>query len=297
MANTTNLGLGKLTGSEKLKTYPTVQAGNMDTIDTAFGAGFGVSGKPTVNASINNLADGLAIISNNNTHAAITAGQFVYVRNHGSLSEGLYVATANISANGTLSGSNLTADTSGGLNALSSEVSNKVNTSDRVVLDRNVSTSLLDCNSTTDPGMYRIINTTSNRPFNYGILTDLKSNDYKAQMAIPVTGESLYIRGKSSSDWGSSDVWNKIVPQDNMGVTGENQTINFDTEGRFLVYVDMSNSTGTKPGSSNGYLITITRSANAALQLFFGSATSSKTISMRTKYGGSWGDWRSVTLS
>lgn len=122
MANTTNLNLVKLSGSEKLKNYPTNQAGNMDTIDSAFGAGFGLSGNPSVNTSINNLADGLAIIANGNTHAAITSGQYVYVRNHGSLSEGLYVATANISANGTLSGSNLTANSNGGLNALNSKM-------------------------------------------------------------------------------------------------------------------------------------------------------------------------------
>ena len=126
MANTTNLNLVKLSGSEKLKTYPTSQAGNMDIIDTALGAGFGANSKPSVNTSINNLADGLAIIANGNTHAAITSGQFVYVRNHGSLSEGLYTATANISANGTLSGSNLTADTNGGLNSVYSALNSKI---------------------------------------------------------------------------------------------------------------------------------------------------------------------------
>lgn len=129
MANTTNLNLSKLSGTEKLKTFPTPYSDNMDAIDGAFGAGFGVSGKPTVNAEINSLADGLAIISNNNTHAAITAGQFVYVRGHGSLSDGLYVATANIAANGTLSGSNLTADTAGGLNSVYSSLNSKIESS------------------------------------------------------------------------------------------------------------------------------------------------------------------------
>lgn len=122
MANTTNLNLVKLAGTEKLKTFPNSHNGNLDAIDTAFGAGFGVGTAPNVNTSINNLADGLAIVSDNNTHAAITAGQYVYVRNHGSLAEGLYVASANIAANGTLSGSNLTADSSGGLNSLNSNL-------------------------------------------------------------------------------------------------------------------------------------------------------------------------------
>lgn len=65
-----------------------------------------------------NLAAGMAILANNNTHAAIASGQYVYVRGHGSLSEGLYRATANIAANGTLSTSNLTAVSGGGLNAV-----------------------------------------------------------------------------------------------------------------------------------------------------------------------------------
>lgn len=140
MANTTNLNLTKLAGTEKLKTFPSPYNDNMDAIDGAFGAGFGVSGKPTVNAEINSLADGLAIISNNNTHVAITAGQFVYVRGHGSLSDGLYVATSNISANGTLSGSNLTADASGGLNSVYASLNSKIDTDlDKVKIVRPVS--------------------------------------------------------------------------------------------------------------------------------------------------------------
>ena len=70
-----------------------------------------------------NLADGLAIVTNGNTHAAIAKDQFVYVRNHSSLAEGLYKASAEISMNGALSTSNLTANTSGGLNALKEDIS------------------------------------------------------------------------------------------------------------------------------------------------------------------------------
>ena len=73
-------------------------------------------------ASINGIEDAIAIVANNNTHAAISTGQFVYVKNHGSLSEGLYKATTNIAANAALSTSNLTADASGGLNALSGQL-------------------------------------------------------------------------------------------------------------------------------------------------------------------------------
>lgn len=64
----------------------------------------------------------IAIVSIGSTHAAITSGQYVYVREHGTLAEGLYRATANIAANGTLSSSNVTAVSGGGLNALNSNI-------------------------------------------------------------------------------------------------------------------------------------------------------------------------------
>ena len=76
----------------------------------------------SANQAIANLQDGLAIVANGNTHAAITSGQFVYVRNHSTLADGLYKATAAIATNGTLSTSNLTADSSGGLNDLKGQV-------------------------------------------------------------------------------------------------------------------------------------------------------------------------------
>ncbi len=61
-------------------------------------------------------------MSNGNTHAAIAAGQFVYVRGHASLAEGLYTASAAIPANAALSMSNLAAASGGGLNALNNSL-------------------------------------------------------------------------------------------------------------------------------------------------------------------------------
>ena len=78
-----------------------------------------------LDAAVNGIQDGLAIVANGNTHVAITSGQFVYVRNHSTLTEGLYVASTNIAANATLSSSNLTADAAGGLNALNSKTPKK----------------------------------------------------------------------------------------------------------------------------------------------------------------------------
>lgn len=117
MATTTqNLGLIKPAGTDKIRIAQINS--NMDTLD----AKIGPVGSTPLQTQVQNLQDGLAILANGNVHAAITSGQYVYVRNHGSLAEGLYKATAAIAANGTLSSSNLTADAAGGLNALKSSV-------------------------------------------------------------------------------------------------------------------------------------------------------------------------------
>lgn len=120
MATTTqNLGLIKPAGTDKIRIAQINS--NMDTIDTKMGP---VGSTPlqtqATNAasSISALQRSMAIICNGNTHAAIAEGRYAYVRNHSSLSEGLYQATAAISANATLSASNLSAVSGGGLNAL-----------------------------------------------------------------------------------------------------------------------------------------------------------------------------------
>ena len=111
MANTQNLDLVKPLGTDHA--LVSVLNSNSDKIDAYAGA---------VNASLDGLRDGLGILADGNTHAAITSGQFVYVKNHQTLPQGLYQATTNIAANGTLSTSNLAADPKGGLNTLSEQI-------------------------------------------------------------------------------------------------------------------------------------------------------------------------------
>ena len=111
MANTQNLDLVKPLGTDHA--LVSVLNSNSDKIDAYAGA---------VNAGLDGLRDGLGILADGNTHAAVTSGQFVYVKNHQTLPEGLYKATANIAANGTLSTSNLAADSAGGLNALNEQI-------------------------------------------------------------------------------------------------------------------------------------------------------------------------------
>lgn len=107
MASTTsNLGLTKPAGTDKA--LVSVINTNSDILDRSAGG----------------LMDAIAIVANGNTHAAISAGQYVYVHNHGTLAEGLYTANSAIAANATLTTSNLTADASGGLNALNSNITN-----------------------------------------------------------------------------------------------------------------------------------------------------------------------------
>lgn len=65
---------------------------------------------------------GIAILANDNTHAAVTAGQFVFVKTHPTLTPGVYVATANIATNEALTSSNLITVPNGGLNALKTDI-------------------------------------------------------------------------------------------------------------------------------------------------------------------------------
>ena len=127
-----------------------------DTVEEIISTYSGIPGRVT-NAE-NSLAatqDGLAIMANGNTHAAIAAGQAVFVRNHSSLSEGLYWASAAIGTNATLSTSNLTADANGGLNALKAKIGNVGNTdlqSQVTSLSSNINTTNYSSDITTGTG-------------------------------------------------------------------------------------------------------------------------------------------------
>jgi hypothetical protein len=94
---------------------------------TVTGAGLPVSGSDstTIAQSVENLSGGIAIVAVGNTHDAIAQGQYVYIREHGTLAEGLYKATAAIATNGTLSVSNVSA-VSGGLGAEVSSLNSKI---------------------------------------------------------------------------------------------------------------------------------------------------------------------------
>lgn len=90
-----------------------------------------VTGESTTTA-LNNLNDALnanesaiAIVANGNTHAAIASGQYVYIKGHATLTDGLYKATAAIPLNGTLSTTNVSSASDGGLNDLDSTIKDR----------------------------------------------------------------------------------------------------------------------------------------------------------------------------
>lgn len=114
---------------------------NSNALDTVIGdiGETSVAGQlSATNNRISAVQDGLAIVCNGNTHAAIEAGQFAYVKNHGTLAEGLYRNNtgSTIAANATLSSSNLTADTSGGLNTVYDALNNRIG-KQQIVIENN----------------------------------------------------------------------------------------------------------------------------------------------------------------
>lgn len=66
-----------------------------------------------LNLTDDTIAGSVAIICDGNTHVALSKGEYVYIKNHDTLSEGLYSVTAAVAQNGTLTSSNTTAITKG----------------------------------------------------------------------------------------------------------------------------------------------------------------------------------------
>lgn len=125
---TTNLGLTKPSGTDKIRIAQI--NGNMDILDDKIGAVGNTSLQAQVtsqNQAIAKVQNGLAyIVGNKNTTGnTLAVGQFVYVKGHSTITEGLRTVTASISANGDITTSNTDACSEGGLNALNSKMTAK----------------------------------------------------------------------------------------------------------------------------------------------------------------------------
>ena len=209
---TSNINLKKPAQSDKIRIADFNT--NADNIDAALGAGFGVSSAPSVNAEINSLADGLAIIANGNVHAAISSGQFVYVRGHGTLANGLYVANKNISANATLTSSDLDADSSGGLNTLSAKLPN-VPQIGKVIYSGSISSSQTTSVSIPDLSKYNAFMAITDSSYSSGPLFGVRTSPDRIRFfGTSITSDGwrdAYLimnpSGDSFAGWNTSSVW------------------------------------------------------------------------------------------
>ena len=111
-SQTPNLNLVLPIGTEKVSRQ--IINDNNTKIDTAVGSN---------STAIAKVQNGLAYIvgNTNTTGGTLAVGQFVYVKGHSTIAEGLRTVTASISANGNITTSNTSACSEGGLNALNSK--------------------------------------------------------------------------------------------------------------------------------------------------------------------------------
>lgn len=115
MANTPNINLVKPFGTDKA--LVSVINDNSDKIDTFAGS---------ANTNMANTQNGYAIVvDGNNAPKAITAGQYLFIKNHSTLSAGGYHATANIANGAAITSSNVAADADGVVNGAFSALNGK----------------------------------------------------------------------------------------------------------------------------------------------------------------------------
>lgn len=103
---------------------------NSNALDTAIGDIGSTSVADQLMASDSGLSStqaGMAIVVNGNTAPrAISAGQYLYIKNHSSLSAGGYHATANIANGAAITSSNVAADADGVVNGAFSALNSKI---------------------------------------------------------------------------------------------------------------------------------------------------------------------------
>ena len=118
MANTPNINLVKPLGTDRA--LVSVINDNSDKIDAFAGS---------TNTNMANTQNGYAIVvDGNNAPKAITAGQYLFIKNHSTLSAGGYHATANIANGAAITSSNVAADADGVVNGAFSALNSKIGT-------------------------------------------------------------------------------------------------------------------------------------------------------------------------
>ena len=116
---------GKLRRDVVTISQQTLTSAQQAQVRTNIGAG-SAAAVASNSEAIANVQNGLAYIvgNTNTTGATLAVGQFVYVKGHSTIAEGLRKVTASISANGNITTSNTSACSEGGLNAVNSKITN-----------------------------------------------------------------------------------------------------------------------------------------------------------------------------
>ncbi len=75
-----------------------------------------------VGERVDNTQAGIAIVADGADHMSIGAGQYVYIKNHATLAEGMYISNEAIPANTAITAAMVTSDSNGGLNSLKENI-------------------------------------------------------------------------------------------------------------------------------------------------------------------------------
>lgn len=116
MATSTNLGLYLPTREDYISVQRDLTS-NYEIIDDAYG-------------EQKSFESGIAIVINgDNAPDDITAGQYLFIKNHSSLATGAYHAKSNIASGSSITSSNVDPDPDGIANSLNSKIGNKLDAS------------------------------------------------------------------------------------------------------------------------------------------------------------------------
>lgn len=172
-----------------------------------------------INANTQAIAkqqESIAIVATGNTHAAIGIGQYVYVKEHGTLTEGMYknLSGSPIAANATLSSSNLTSISGGAFNDIGA-LSENFNIEDTSVSDSTFTTIktfsvpvngnyIITVNAGFEAGsgirilLVDVTETSSNNPRN-SVLVEGRATLQKIMLLGLKTTDTIYVRAYQKS--------------------------------------------------------------------------------------------------
>ena len=191
MANTTNLDLVKPAGTDHA--LISVLNSNSDKIDAFAGQ---------TNDSLSAEQNGLAYIvgNTNTTGGTLVVGQFVYVKGHSTIAEGLRKVTASISANASITTSNTDACSEGGLNALNSKIVTKVG------VQKSVAIGQLAPNATktftidnVENGTSYLVTISSDNNNGVWYYTGIYYHGYQASSIVKIVGIGLEVTNSDST--------------------------------------------------------------------------------------------------